>query len=496
MGKIQNEQPSRPTKILPSLSSLRELGNWCPDPIFLADSQGILRIVNKAAEDLTGYRTDELEGQSHLILFPAERRTEYAERLSMAVAGARQLHKDLELERKDGRRVFVNVNATRLVVAGEIYLLGFFRDITARKQFETAVAEAQKHQEALLRSMPDGLVIFAEDLKIVQFRDTDPPCIGLQPREVLGRPFTEIWAGRALDGQELKAALEDVLCDGKPRSVHGFKLTLKTSGGIREATVDVFLCRVEYHGKPHLLATFRDSSPWQELTEKIRETERLRTINQLLSGIAHDFNNFVCGIMNLAQLLAQRLPEGTAERDQAEKIARTAERAVTLSRRLLDIRRTAELALAPLNLKEVLQEVGEIVALDSHEKIRVRFEVADQLPQVVGDRTLLAQALLNLCHNSIEAMPEGGELTLGAGYDPGKKEVILRVRDTGCGIPPELKGKIFEPFFTTRRERRGTGLGLTMVQAVVSRHGGTLHVESTVGQGTEMIIRLPAAGGS
>ena len=126
--------------------------------------------------------------------------------------------------------------------------------------------------------------------------------------------------------------------------------------------------------------------------------------------------------------------------------------------------------------------------------IQLMTEIAPGMPPVNGDSNQLQQCVINLIFNAIDAMPDGGELFLKAGYDPKKKQVTITVKDTGPGIPPQNLSHIFEPFFTTKQEGYGVGLGLSTVYGIMERHKGSVEVESAPGKGASFRLQLPASG--
>jgi signal transduction histidine kinase len=240
--------------------------------------------------------------------------------------------------------------------------------------------------------------------------------------------------------------------------------------------------------------------------DRLLEMQKLEAIGQLAGGVAHDFNNLLVGIIGYADLLADAPQPSVA--DAARGIRQAAERAATLTRQLLGLARRGKFVSAPVDVVAVVREVAELLGrtLDKGISVEVR---GDGPATVLGDAGQLHQVVLNLAVNARDAMPHGGRLVLEIGREaldatavralpglsPGR-HVVLRVSDTGTGIPEELRGRIFEPFFTTKEVGRGTGLGLAMAYGIVRNHGGAIGFTSLPGAGTTFTLHLPSHDGA
>lgn len=226
-------------------------------------------------------------------------------------------------------------------------------------------------------------------------------------------------------------------------------------------------------------------------TQELAHHQRLETIGTLTSSIAHEFNNLLTPIMGYSILALEHTPEENTEvYDSLLEIYGASRKAKTIISRLSDLSRKnspeARQDLSPDELARRLLEVAQPVK-------PCGVEVAADLncPRLLhGNETQLSQLLLNLVLNSFRAMEgEGGTVTVSTREEG--ENVVLRVADTGPGIPPEVLPHIFEPFFTTREGGKGTGLGLAIVQQVAEDHGGTVQVETQVGKGTTFTVRIP-----
>jgi len=244
-----------------------------------------------------------------------------------------------------------------------------------------------------------------------------------------------------------------------------------------------------------------------ETQDAVMQHERLRALGQMASGIAHDINNAISPITLYTESLLNREPNLTPQaREYLETIQRAIEDVAHTVARMKEFYRRHEpqLAVAPVALNPIVDQVLNLTRArwsDMPQQhgvtIHARTELAPELPTVVGVESEVREALTNLVFNAIDAMPEGGTLTLRtkcldrtAGNGSPSRRVSVEVSDTGLGMNEETRRRCLEPFFTTKGER-GTGLGLAMVYGIVQRHGGEIEIESAVGQGTTVRLVFP-----
>lgn len=227
-----------------------------------------------------------------------------------------------------------------------------------------------------------------------------------------------------------------------------------------------------------------------ELQDQLRHADRLATIGQLAAGVAHELNEPLGNILGFAQLITKvsKLP-GQAKRD-AEKIISSTLHAREIVRKLMYFARQMPPEKVRCDLNQIVEEgayfLGARCAKAGIELIR---ELTTDLPPIIADPSQLNQVLINLAVNSMQAMPQGGLLTISTRADD--DHVSLIVEDTGTGMDESVMKQIFVPFYTTKDVDEGTGLGLAVVHGIVSSHGGTIEVESEVGKGSKFVVRLP-----
>jgi signal transduction histidine kinase/CheY-like chemotaxis protein len=237
----------------------------------------------------------------------------------------------------------------------------------------------------------------------------------------------------------------------------------------------------------------------ERIREQFTQLEKLSALGELASGVAHDFNNTLAGILGRAQLL-ERTDDLESIKSGLKIITKTAEDGAKTIKRIQDFaRQRRDHDFAPVAVDQLLFDVSEITrpkwkdrAQASNVQISLDLQIRSNA-LVMGDASELREVLVNMVFNAVDAMPEGGRLTLSAQEVDGQVEIS--VHDTGCGMTPEVRSRIFDPFFTTKG-KAGMGLGLAVGYGIVRRHEGIILVESEVGRGTTFRIRMPVASGA
>lgn len=227
----------------------------------------------------------------------------------------------------------------------------------------------------------------------------------------------------------------------------------------------------------------------KEIAARI-EKEKMRAVGQLAAGLAHELNNPLSVILGFSQSLLRDLSETDAFYQPLQSIERETLRCSRLIRELLAFGRRPEIAIAAESPAAVLEAaLTRVASQASVKKIKIVREIPEALPAFEVDRQQIQQLLIHLCSNAMDAMSQGGTLTLRACAKPAHIEI--RICDTGEGIPAEIQERIFEPFFTTKPVGKGTGLGLSLCYEIVKAHQGQIDVQSQIGEGTTFIVRLP-----
>ena len=227
--------------------------------------------------------------------------------------------------------------------------------------------------------------------------------------------------------------------------------------------------------------------------ELVGQAERMATTARLAAGVAHELNNPLGGILLYGNLLLESTPAGDPRHENMARIVAQATRARDIVRGLLDFARASPAEVEELDLNQLVRDTLRLLERQMH-AVQVRTELSTVELPVRGDRGRLQQVLVNIVVNALDAMRDGGALTVRTGYSEKPGFCRVAISDSGCGIREDHLPHIFEPFYTTKEVGRGIGLGLAISYGIVRQHGGDIEVQSQVGAGTTFRIMLPAAG--
>jgi two-component system cell cycle sensor histidine kinase/response regulator CckA len=253
-----------------------------------------------------------------------------------------------------------------------------------------------------------------------------------------------------------------------------------------------------------VLLRIADITLQKQLEAQLAHSQKLQATGQLAGGIAHDFNNLLTAVLGAAESIALRSDIDAETREDAAHIQSSATRGAALVRQLLAFGRQQTLQPRVLAVNDVIRDISGLLRRLLGTNVQLELDLETPGRTVRVDPTQLDQVLVNLAVNARDAMAEGGVLTLRSGHMtlyrplargpetiPPGRYVMIEVRDTGSGIPPEVLPRIFDPFFTTKRERGGSGLGLSTVHGIIRQSDGFLAVESEVDRGTRVRVYLP-----
>jgi len=356
-----------------------------------------------------------------------------------------------------------------------------------------AFEEKQAQYKTLVEHSPDAILI-VQDGGVRFVNQAFQELFGIPEEEALGPDFRldrifDSWSAALAAGRiatwesgEATAGIEVV---GKDASGQARDLELRGSG-------------IEYRGKPAAECLLIDMTEAKRLRERLAETEKLRALGELASGVAHDFNNLLGAILGRVQLLRRRNFDVTTSQELAV-IERAAQDGRETVRRIQEFSRTRrDRQFVPVDLGEVIRDAVEITRTrwkTDAERRNATIAVSVHAPPVapvLGNASELREVFTNLILNAVDAMPQGGSISLSCWEEAGKVAAV--VRDTGTGMTEETRRHLFDPFFTTKGSR-GNGLGLSVVYGIVTRHGGRIDVATALGEGTTFQMRFAAAAG-
>jgi len=346
---------------------------------------------------------------------------------------------------------------------------------------------------ALVEHAPDLLAVLDAEGRTRYASPSHERVLGWPCAELEGAPCLDL--AHPDDADELRRALvEAIAADGpvRPRPV---RLRHRADGW---RTVELILTNLLHDpAVAGVLVNGRDVSEQEALAEQLRSAARMEAMGRLAGGMAHDFNNVLAAIAGYAQLVRADLPADDPGRADLDEILQATTRGSAVTRQLLTFSRRRATAAAVLDLAELVRETGALLRSLLPSSIAIVLDAPAPVWACV-DRGGIEQLLMTLAVNARDAMPDGGTLevvvrerTAADDDAPHGGTALLRVRDTGIGMPAEVRAHLFEPFFTTKPA--GTGLGLAAVYGIVRQARGAISVDSAEGEGTTFSVTLPLA---
>ena len=360
--------------------------------------------------------------------------------------------------------------------------------------------------DELFESAPEAIVMLDLEQRVTRVNREFTRMFGYAADQVRGRALDALIVPEELRPEWQRLA----------RSVRQGRHTSMETERIRDDGVRLHVSEL---GAPILVATgqiasyaiYRDISERRladaerdKLETRLRQAVKLEAIGTMAGGIAHDFNNILAAILGYGDMAQNAAAEGSTLKRYVGNVLAAAHRAKALIDQILTYSRSNRGHRTVVNVDEVVEETLDLVRVSLPDGIELRAQLAARQAAVIADPTHIHQLIMNLCRNAEHAMSAGGRLTvtldvidanedaaLSHGLLPAGRYVRLRVDDTGCGMTPEVAARIFEPFFTTRDSGTGTGLGLALVQGIVTDLGGAIDVASQPGQGSTFDIYLP-----
>lgn len=472
--------------------------NPLPMWVFERDTLQILQ-VNDAALRHCGYDRMDFLQMSAGDLHPAEE----VPKLLTAFQDANpreQLSGEWHLRKKDGSAIDVEMFLDKIEYSGHAAALVVAQDITERKRAE----EERRKFLSLVENSRDFIAVSDLQCEIQYINPAGRALLGMgetdSVHETHGQDYVLAEDVPLLRNRIFPAILSSGHWKGDLRFRNcqtGRAIPMEYEG---------FLLKDLQSGEPRLVATIsRDITERRALEQKLQHAQKFEAFGQLAGGIAHDFNNVIGAILGWAEMGEEQAASSNAALENYfKKIHSQCDRVTALVQQLLAFARRQILEPRNLSLNQTVRDVMSLLDKLIGKDIEIKTALADDLSPVRADPTQVEQMLVNLCINSRDAMPKGGQITIetrntvfseadcrqSAGLQTGCF-AELRVVDTGTGMDAATRERIFEPFFTTKGTGKGTGLGLATVYGIAKQHNGFVLVESELGQGSTFRIFLP-----
>jgi PAS domain S-box-containing protein len=486
---------------------LRQLIEYAPDSIYITDLYGNFIDGNKQAEQMVGYKKEELIGKNMLEvgLLPEKYLPKAAGLLEKNLGRQRTGPDEFELIRKDGTTVTVEISSFPIEREGKVEVMGIARDITERNNMEKALLESEAKYRTLFERANDAFIYANLEGNLADVNPKTEELAGFKKEDVLGKPFWELGF----------LSIEDLFKLADFQSIHGPRTGLElaiTKKNGEKRFIEVNADSVRKDGiKLGFVAVVRDVTERKTMQEKLKEyaehleemvkertrelkesqerlikSERLAAIGQLATMVGHDLRNPLTSIQNASYYLKVKLDASQDENmgKMLEIIGKEINHANNIIKDLLDFSRVKKPELKKLDLTWLIQDTLEQLKLPPNIKLTTNFSPT---PIIQADPHQLRRIFENITLNGIQAMPNGGELTVSTKQNDDFVEIAFT--DTGVGIPDKNMDKLFTPLFTTKAQ--GVGLGLAICKNIVESHNGRIEATSKVGQGSTFTVKLP-----
>ncbi|WP_216839342.1 PAS domain S-box protein [Caulobacter sp. S45] len=464
----------------------------------VVNTKGVFLAASTAWSTILGWAPEEVVGRSHLYFNHPDHRPASEEALAEAASRDLIAYETRCLHKDGGYRWISWVAAPE----GElIYASG--RNITAEKAAAEMLAEAQARLRTLFETSYQLQGLVALDGTLLDANSTALTAIGATLEAVKGKPFWETpwFTGTPGLPEFVQAA---VMAASGGETVRR-EVTVNLPSGTRAYDLSMRPIHDAAGAVVAIVPEAVDITKRRDTEEALRQAQKMEAVGQLTGGIAHDFNNLLTGITGSLELLQTRLAQGrTGELDRYVNAAHgAARRAASLTQRLLAFSRRQTLDPKPTNINRLIANLEDLIRRTVGPGAQIEVAGAAGLWTTLVDPNQLESALLNLCINARDAMPDGGRITIETANTwlddrtartrelPSGQYVCLCVTDTGTGMTPEVIARAFDPFFTTKPIGQGTGLGLSMIYGFMRQSGGQVRIYSEVGQGASVRLYLP-----
>jgi PAS domain S-box-containing protein len=502
-----------------SQQRLADIINFLPDATLVIDKEGRVIAWNKAIEEMTGVKAEDMLGKgSYEYAVPF-----YGERRPILIDLVLKPQEEIEAryviaERKD--TVLAGEAYMPALRGGEVYLFGTasilrdsrghivgaiesIRDITERKRVEEALARAEEKYRSIFENAIEGIYQTTVEGRFISVNPAFARMLGYDSPDEILNTITDIPRQLYVNPEGRFELLQVIEERGV---VQEFETQfLRKDKSIAWVALNVRAVLDKGGEVSYLEGTAQDITDRKTLESRLFRAQKMEAIGTLAGGIAHDFNNILAAVIGYTEMTKGRLQQAEL-RGNLEQVLKACDRAKNLVGQILTFSRSVELEIRPIDIAPLTNEALKLLRATLPSTIEIRQIVAPDARAVLADPTQIHQVLINLCTNAAHAMRERGgilevrlenvdttsEITGFHSDLTSGSYVRLAVTDTGTGIPPEVVHRIFDPFFTTKKPGEGTGLGLSVVYGIVSGYGGTITVHSKPGTGSAFTVYLPA----
>ena len=473
--------------------------------VLTMDKDARINFFNRSAEEITGYTKEEALNKDCCEILKSEVCEESCPLKEILETGKPVFNYEIAITNKSGNQVPVNITTAPLRDSNNeiIGAVENFRDLTKHKGLWGKLREERNKAQQYLNIA--GVIIVAINEKGVVSLINKKGCqvLGYKEEEILDKNWFDLCVPER-DRDERKSVFTQVM-SGEREEVEDYENTIVTkSGEERIIAWHNTTLRDEEGNIIGTLSSGEDITVRKLTEEELIQSEKLASLGQLAASVVHEVNNPLAGIMVYIKLFLKKYRENKLQDEKTEsqllKMEKELDRTTRIIRNLLTFARQSEPSMSPVEINKVIDAALPLVENQINlENIILMKNLDTELPLVQADFDKIQQVLINIMLNAIQAMPEGGTLTIASSTaravrirDSYKNAVRIDITDTGVGISQENLKKLFTPFFTTKEKGVGVGLGLSVVHGIIGKHKGKIDVESEPGKGTTFTIFLEA----
>lgn len=471
--------------------------------VFTLDKNARITSFNRAAEEITGFKEEEVLNKDCCHILRSDICEEECPLKETLETGKTFFGYELMITNKAGIKIPVNITTSPLRSSNNeiIGAVENFRDLTKHKGLWGKLRQERNRAQQYLNIA--GVIIVAINDKGVVTLINRKGCgvLGYQEEEIIDKNWFDLCVPERVR-KERKDAFRKVMA-GEKEEVEDYENSILTKSG--EERIIAWHNTTLTDEKGHIIGTLssgEDITKRKQAETELIRSEKLASLGQLAASVAHEVNNPLAGILVYLKLLHKKYKEKKLQTEETEKqllkMEKELKRTSRIIRNLLDFSRQSEPTMRPVELNNVIEAALLLVEHQMDlENIKLEKKLNTQLPLVLADFDQIQQVLINIIMNAIQAMPNGGNLTITTSVAKGikigespKNTVRIDIRDTGVGIPKGNLTKLFTPFFTTKEKGKGVGLGLPVVYGIIERHEGKIEVDSEPHAGTIFTIYL------
>jgi len=460
------------------------------DAIYVKDLQGRYLMINPAGAAFLGRKVEEVLGRDDRELFSAESAEKICEADRQALTCGTPLTIEETITAAGVTRTYFTTKGAYCDAKGKVAgVFGIAREITDRKNMEKALKDSEERFRTLCDSAPIGIFRTDSDGNNIYCNPRWEEITGMSAPEGRGKGWFE--AVHPDDRAELNRDWLEVMASGRGYShEHRYLTSQGKTIWVRGLANPIKGPDGKIFG---YVGTVENITELRQARQDMMKSQKLESLGILAGGIAHDFNNIlttILGNISLARIQSHDPGISTKRLEEAENAIA---RAKDLTQQLLTFARGGEPVKKIIDVRGLLREAADFALHGS--SVSCEFALGDDLWPVEADEGQLSQVIHNLVLNAVQAMPEGGTVTISAANvssaQTGKRFINIAVADTGSGIPEHHLRMIFDPYFTTKQQ--GSGLGLATSYSIIRKHGGKIRVTSTLGKGSTFYVSLPAS---